>query len=226
MVSDLRSKRGSELAGEIKPGATIPTGWMNLQFRVKEWHKSAVEEEVPRYFESVRGTDNNFVSAIQVRLEEKRSTASRKLELPAWIFEGSGRLFSIEGQEVLVRYGRKRLTLPFPLHLNKFTVGNDPGTTKAATFESQVKVMDAQKATAQTTTISMNEPLVHSGYTFYQASYQLQEGRPPISIFAVNRDPGRIVKYAGSLIMVLGILLMFYLNPHYWDKIFGLTGSD
>ena len=69
--------------------------------------------------------------------------------------------------------------------------------------------------------ISMNEPLVYGGYTFYQASYVMEEGRPPISVFSVNYDPGRVVKYAGAIIMVLGIILMFYLNPHYWDKMLG-----
>ena len=72
----------------------------------------------------------------------------------------------------------------------------------------------------------MNEPLVHGGYTFYQASYQMQEGRPPVSIFAVNYDPGRRVKYGGSILMVLGILVMFYMNPHYWNILLGSKKKD
>jgi hypothetical protein len=67
----------------------------------------------------------------------------------------------------------------------------------------------------------MNEPLDYGGYSFYQASYVLEEGRPPVSVFSVNYDPGRWVKYTGALTIVLGCMLMFYMNPHYWGKILG-----
>jgi len=82
-------------------------------------------------------------------------------------------------------------------------------------------VRDSKAGVEQKAHISMNEPLYYGGDFFYQASYQLQENGPPISVFSVNYDPGRWVKYLGSIIMVLGIMLMFYFNPHYWDKILG-----
>ena len=117
------------------------------------------------------------------------------------------------------------MTLPFEIFLEKFTIGNDPGTTKAATYESQVKVKDAARGVEKSQLISMNEPMEHGGYTFYQASYQLREGQPPVSVFSVNFDPGRWVKYLGSLIMCLGIGLMFWMNPHYWDVLLGSKRS-
>ena len=63
----------------------------------------------------------------------------------------------------------------------------------------------------------MNKPLEYGGYTFYQASYQVEEGAPPISVLSVNYDPGRWLKYVGSMLLVLGIVIMFYMNPHYWS---------
>jgi hypothetical protein len=113
------------------------------------------------------------------------------------------------------------MSLPFQIQLNKFTMGTDPGTTKAATYESRVTVKDPLKGTDKEALISMNEPLQYGGYTFYQASYQMEEGRPPVSIFSVNLDPGRPVKYAGSLVMIIGIIVMFWWNPHYFGKILG-----
>jgi hypothetical protein len=41
----------------------------------------------------------------------------------------------------------------------------------------------------------------------YQSSYELNPGQPPASIFSVNQDPGRSIKYTGSLILVLGIII-------------------
>ncbi len=57
----------------------------------------------------------------------------------------------------------------------------------------------------------MNEPMKYKGLTFYQASFQNdQMGRPVASVLSVNYDPGRFLKYFGSLVMSLGIILLFY----------------
>ena len=113
----------------------------------------------------------------------------------------------------------------FYLYLEKFKIGNDPGTTKAASYESDVIVKDASQGVERKANISMNEPIKYGGYTFYQASYSLEDGRPPVSVFSVNFDPGRQIKYWGSLIMVLGILVMFYMNPQYLSLLFKRKGQ-
>ena len=102
------------------------------------------------------------------------------------------------------------------IFLEKFHIATNPGTNKAASFESKVKVKDPRNGIEKSALIRMNEPLKYGGYTFYQSSYQLRGGAPAISIFSVNWDPGRWIKYAGSLIMCIGIILTFYMNPHYW----------
>ena len=68
-------------------------------------------------------------------------------------------------------------------------------------------------------TISMNEPLTHRGYTFYQASYIREEdprtgretGRVQ-SVLQVGKNPGRVVIYTGSLLVVLGAFVQFYMR--------------
>ena len=62
----------------------------------------------------------------------------------------------------------------------------------------------------------MNVPMTHRNYTFYQAATWRRSatttGRPTgqfISIFQVGYDPGRVVKYAGCLLVVLGIFAQF-----------------
>ena len=62
----------------------------------------------------------------------------------------------------------------------------------------------------------MNEPLTYGEYTFYQSSYQTDDQGMPIgSILSVGYDPGRTVKYAGSLFIVLGIFMMFFYGMAY-----------
>jgi len=194
--------------GEVKSGQVTDTGWMDLRFELKTWFPSAIQKEVPREVDEISGGDANFISAVQ-------------LEPGGWVTEGSTKAIQVGEKRISVRLSKTHQSLPFPLFLKKFTVGNDPGTQKAATYESEVMVKDASQGVEKNVVISMNEPLVHGGYTFYQASYQLREGQPPISVFAVNWDPGRWIKYLGSLFMVLGASLMFYMNPHYWDILFG-----
>ncbi len=204
--------------GVVEVGKAISTGWMDLQFRVTEWLPAAVDLEEPNYSERLPAGEN-LPSAVQVRhLEEGKTASGADL---FWLVEGSSESIGVGNRILEVNYGRDRLSLPFRLRLNKFTMGTNPGTNKAASYESDVQVEDPANSSAPAAHISMNEPLYYGGYTFYQASYQLREGQPPLSVFSVNRDPGRWVKYGGSLVMVLGILLMFYFNPHYWNILLG-----
>jgi hypothetical protein len=107
----------------------------------------------------------------------------------------------------IVSYGNRRIDLGFPVSLLNFEVDRYQGTMRAAAYKSRVSVPDAGEHE-----ISMNEPLKYRGYTIYQASFEddPNTGQPVASIFSVNQDPGRWVKYLGSLIIVLGIILLFY----------------
>ena len=71
----------------------------------------------------------------------------------------------------------------------------------------------------QRITISMNEPLTHRGYTFYQQEYRpdfdTKTGQPTgrfISTLQVATDPGWLVKYTGCALIVLGAFLQFYMR--------------
>lgn len=207
-------------SGEVVVGAPTPTGWMDLRFQVEKFVASAVTDERPHYvhYISSGGGDANYSVAVHFRLERD---GQRVPGGDFWLSEGNTRQLAVAGRNVYVNLGKKRISLPFAIKLERFHIGTDPGTRKAASYESRVNVEENGRAVGETTTISMNEPLHYGGYTFYQASYSLEEGRPPVSVFSVNFDPGRWIKYLGSLILVLGIALMFYMNPHYWDKIFG-----
>jgi cytochrome c biogenesis protein ResB len=67
--------------------------------------------------------------------------------------------------------------------------------------------------------ISMNDPLKHASFTFYQASFESDpSGRPTASVLSVNRDPGRALKYFGSLLLVLGAMHLFYMKRRAWLK--------
>lgn len=198
--------------GELPVGKKIPTGWMNIELEAKQWIPAAVLDEEPRSVEMIEGKDEPFLTAIKVKIGQNPSF---------WLLEGMGKNLSVEGSDLLLQYHRDRMNLPFDIYLDKFTVGTNPGTNTAASFVSDVKVRDPRANEEKQAVISMNEPLKYGGYYFYQASYQTAPGQPAVSVFAVNHDPGRVLKYLGSLIMTFGIALMFYMNPHYLKILMG-----
>ena len=115
------------------------------------------------------------------------------------------KLFSND-QVYVVQFANRRIPLGFQVALKKFEIGRYQGTLRAASYQSWVEVDGLGERL-----ISMNEPLKHAGFTFYQASFEADEqGRPVASILSVNRDPGRALKYFGSLLIVFGTLHLFY----------------
>ncbi len=124
-----------------------------------------------------------------------------------WLGLGERAVIHDGPKEYSLGYFPRRVVLPFSVRLDRFEVEHDPGTSRAAAYSSQVTVLgrDLEKKA----TISMNEPLQMNGYSIYQASYEESEPRPVTSIFSVNQDPGRSWKYLGSLLIVLGSILLF-----------------
>lgn len=106
----------------------------------------------------------------------------------------------------LVGFGQKRVTLDFPVALKNFEMIKYKGLDKAQEYKSLVSVPGKDDQV-----ISMNEPLKFKGLTFYQSSFQQDEmGRPTASVLSVNYDPGRVLKYFGSFLVSLGVILLFY----------------
>ena len=102
------------------------------------------------------------------------------------------------------------IDLPFEVTLVDFRSDRYPGSRMAATYESLVRVDDPERGSFDHL-ISMNKPLHHRGYVFFQASFV--EGRPMMSILSVARAPGLPVVYLGTTLLCLGVGWMFYVTP-------------
>lgn len=111
--------------------------------------------------------------------------------------------------KVFLAFMPERMLLPFEIQLNRFQVDFYPGSKQPKEYASTVDLKSGDKTLISNHVISMNEPLSHQGYTFYQASYQQSEGAPTLSVLSVNKDPGRFMKYLGSVLLVLGSAALF-----------------
>jgi len=122
-----------------------------------------------------------------------------------WIPLGGVFTWNEHGLRRALSYEGRRVALPFGNRLNRFKIGTDPGTSQAATYESFVSLVDTAGNPIDSARIAMNEPLKHGGFTFYQASFSQEQGRASTTVLSVNRDPGRALKYLGSILTVLSI---------------------
>ena len=179
--------------GKVSPGETVQTGWMGLVLRVLKYIPHAKEQVT---FQATGRATPVTTGAIKINYNGTERWLGLNTNL---------KLFSDEAVYVVV-FGNRRLDLGFPLKLKSFKVGRYQGTMRAASYESVVDVPGIGDHV-----ISMNEPLKFNGYTFYQSSFNEDErGNPTASILSVNWDPGRWIKYLGCLLIVFGIIHLFY----------------
>jgi hypothetical protein len=105
---------------------------------------------------------------------------------------------------------RRSWPLPFMVVLDKFTRELHPGTTRPASFSSDVTVIDSDAT--QKIHISMNKPLRYQGYTLFQASWGPQNAGPNdrlFSTFAVVQNPADQWPLYGCIIITAGLLIHF-----------------
>lgn len=121
--------------------------------------------------------------------------------------------FDVDGTTWAVDMHRKRYPLPFTITLDKFTHELHPRTQMARTFMSDVT--KTESGVEQAIKITMNEPLRHEGYTFYQASWQPADparGTPVKSTLAVVKDPADRIPLYSCIVITLGLVLHFCLK--------------
>ena len=182
----------------IKVGESFKTPWMDFEFRLIEFYPQSQREFV---FEARKTPNDKTLEAIKVQFQENS----------AWVGENAYIRFFTKDKVYAFGYVNKSKPIGFELKLLDFRMTNYQGSTKAKTYESEVEFEGIRYV------ISMNEPLKHNGYTFYQSSFEKDEtGEATVSIFSVNQDPGRFLKYLGGILVSLGVILLFYRR-----KIFG-----
>ncbi len=123
------------------------------------------------------------------------------------IFGESGRIAKeyhneINGADVHLSYGSKRLKLPFSLYLKDFQLDRYPGSMSPASYASEVVLMDKEQNIERPYRIFMNNILEHRGFRFFQASYDQDEQG---TVLSVNNDPGTLPSYIGYFLLTIGM---------------------
>lgn len=190
-------------SAELLDDQPIKTAWMNLEIDKLNFIEKGRKEKVFREVFPKKGKEDTAPGpAIRLTLE-----GSDQPE-PIWLQRGDiRRVPDGKGQEVIIGYGYKTVPVDFSITLKEFRIGYDPGTTTAASYESDVTIEDKDY------TISMNAPFEKDGTKVFQASFAETPDGQSISVFAVANDPGIELKYLGSILLVIGIIIQFYFKP-------------
>ena len=210
---------GIEASGELTK-STPMVAWMglSLELTLHEREGTVVPSFIPADVAAKDLSDSMRAARVALIIDGERHEFS--------VARGGGaQTVATPRGEFTVHYGFEAVDLPASLTLKDARMSRDPGSERAASYESDVEVAtrDGEKSDAK---ITMNEPLTVAGRTFYQAGFDetggagddgtpASAGSGPISVLSMRYDPGRPVKYAGCLFIVGGIFLMFYMKSYF-----------
>jgi hypothetical protein len=213
-------REGFRTAAELKKGETVQAfsggGGMAGRLRVDEYYPSGLEKLV--YVPATLPVGQKGIPAIRCNM----SVGNESKEF--WV-RGTADLkpyyqpVVIGAERYEIAYDVDRKELDFEIKLIDFEAAMDPGTQQASSFESRIELTDPEKKVrSKPVLISMNNPMIWRGYTFYQSNYipEFDEsGRQTgefVSVFQVRHDRVWGITYLGCLIVVLGIFLQFYMK--------------
>ncbi len=175
----------------------------NLSIVMKAYYESAQRKLV--------STDGkNGMSAMDALLA-RVTVNGNTTEIPVFGGKGyTGELAEtvVDGVKVSLRYGSKKIQLPFSIKLVDFQLERYPGSNSPSSYASEVVVYDQERGVEMPYRIYMNHILNYRGYRFFQSSYDRDEMG---TILSVNHDAaGTIITYIGYLLMAIGMFVTIF----------------
>lgn len=164
--------------------------------------------------------DNNKLDVIV--LDIKSNGERKTVELTGGKFNSDGsKEVAVGGLNFRMLYGSKILQTPFSVKLNDFQLEKYPGSESAASYASEVTVIDPKETFDYR--IYMNHILDHRGYKFFQSSYDLSGEREETHL-SVNHDfLGTFLTYLGYSLLYTGLIcILFAKNTRFDDLKNGL----
>jgi hypothetical protein len=212
--SEGKKVEGRLTAKEIEKKPVINPGWKNVSITFQKYLPRSIPQTT---YKPSRIQYGQMAPSSALHLVSGKGGPGAEI----WLGLGERAMLDMNGREVELAYYPQRVVLPFAIRLERFRIDHYEGTRDPSSYSSLVTVIDQnpnakEKPPKDSIVIKMNEPLHYRGTTLYQASYEDAMPRPVTSIFSVNRDPGRVWKYLGSLLIVLGSVLLF--ASRYWSR--------
>lgn len=135
------------------------------------------------------------------------------------------RRFAGNNRDVTVSFPPRSFDVGYQIRLDNFERRLDPGTSQPSHYSSTVDFLNDETGQEELKDvfITMNAPVDFSdprngrSYRLFQESFAPIPGDDRFqSVLTVNYDPGRGVKYVGCLLIVAGIVTMFYMRAYFF----------
>ncbi|MFO7901509.1 MAG: cytochrome c biogenesis protein ResB [Pirellulaceae bacterium] len=201
---------------EVREGGQVPLG-SEFSIRIAE-HIPFAREEVRFVPVELAGGETESAKAAAL-VEVTAGATKRQLWLRRHDPQHGVQNLSTERGPVTLSFDYERRPLGFNLELEDFTRHVNPGRVGNAGFSSTVRVADAAAGVDRHHEISMNAPLEYGKFTFYQSSFQESPMGKEVSVLTAAHDPGRLLKYSGSLLICAGIFTMFYMRSYIFKAV-------
>ncbi|HPK08691.1 MAG TPA: cytochrome c biogenesis protein CcsA [Saprospiraceae bacterium] len=121
---------------------------------------------------------------------------------------GQPEYVQIGNTNLAISYGSKVYKVPFFIKLYDFIMDRYPGTNSAASYASEVQLIDEANGVTKDFRIFMNNILDYDGYRFFQSSYDPDEKGTYLS---VNHDFwGTWVSYFGYILLTIGMFMALF----------------
>jgi hypothetical protein len=125
---------------------------------------------------------------------------------------------AMPGGVLALSYECPRRPLEFSLMLEESRRSLSPKSAGNVAYSSSVRVLDSQRRLDQRHVISPNRSLTYRNYSVYHVSLERAPHDRKASNFIVARDPGRTLKYGGSVTIGLGIAIMFCMRAKFFTR--------
>jgi len=213
---ELASRKNGRSSGKFELDKPLPTGWADWQLTIDKTIPHAASSMDFNPVNSERApASTDSPDGVAVQIQQNGETFER------WAPAGWQIAIPTLPSPTMVAYGWKTVSLPLGLELLNFEVKRNEGSDSPAGFKSTLRIVTAD---GENTTGScwMNHPFSYPGtwwrtwtgltYKISQASWNPENlGQSTVQIL---RDPGWLLKWIGSLLVVIGVFMMFYLQPY------------
>ncbi len=144
---------------------------------------------------------------------------TKQIELTGGQFNINGKKeFTLGGLNFRAWYGAKLLQTPFSVKLNDFQLEKYPGSESAASYASEVTVIDKKETFDYR--IFMNHILDYKGYKFFQASYKNAGEAIEQTHLSVNHDFwGTFITYLGYSLLYIGLISALFAKNTRFDSL-------
>src|SRR5467141_480830 len=216
---ELLSRKNGKSSGKIDINKPLTTGWADWQLVIDKTmpHAEQWVDFRPAKSETASTSPGaaELPDGVRIRVEQNGET------LEQWVPAGWQVTVPTSPNETMVAYGWKTLPLPIGLELLDFEVKRNEGSDSPAGFKSTLRVTNSEGESAMGS-CWMNHPFsfpsgwlrTWTGLTYKISQASWNPDNLEQSSVQILRDPGWLLKWIGSLLVVTGVFMMFYLQPY------------